>query len=210
MIDCKWRIITDLLAQERRREGCSGGDIVHLAALPAIERLLYKCVCVSSYIHMFFEWMSCSIHLPELFHFLSITVVIALKKKNTSGQEISFLCFYPTSLSLSISFFVTVSFSPSDPSTKFSDGVAWIFDLITPKGNRSGDGDESQAASVRYDGSVNERRWRVMRGLPQGRQTNSVRVCLRAGQNWKAVILWRQRHGGPTESRPEHSQAASR
>lgn len=103
------------------------------------------CVCVSSYMHMFFEWMSCSIHPPELFHFLPIT---ELKKKNTSGQEISFSCFYPTSFSLSLSFFVTVSFSPSEPSTKFSDGVAWIFDLVTPKGNRSRDGDESQTASV--------------------------------------------------------------
>jgi len=63
--------------------------------------------------------VSCSIHLAELFHFLSITVVIALKKKSTAGQEISFSWFYPTRLSRTLFFF-----SPSDQTTKFNDGIA--------------------------------------------------------------------------------------
>lgn len=54
VIDCKWGIITALLAQERTREGCSGGDIAHLAVPPANEPYCVS-VCVSPYMHMFFE-----------------------------------------------------------------------------------------------------------------------------------------------------------
>lgn len=146
VIDCKWGHYHGSLDTEThmrrmfRRWSCTFSSTAGEWAL-----CLSVCVCLYLHAHVF-EWMSCSIHLPELFHFLSITVVIALKKKNTSGQEISFSCFYPTSLSClpffrrclflsvrpinKVQWWSSLNFWPHHPKRKQISRLWWIPDRL--------------------------------------------------------------------------------